>query len=114
MAARKGIKAKVSAWLRENPDTQVTTRELERMYVQHGGSVMGPDVQPPRDRGRVSRDSLKRFVQSLPVRLVRNGRTSSFDTWVYDKNVEEERLREAELTRQTRAAWRQRQDPTVP
>ncbi len=80
MPARKGIKAKIVAWLYANPGVELNTREIERMYVEHGGAVNG-DKYPERLRGRVSRDTMHRLVEGLPVELVREGRTWYHNVW---------------------------------
>jgi hypothetical protein len=67
VAARKGIRAKVVAWLAANPGVTVTGRELERMYIEHGGSE---DRSRP---GHISRDTLRDFIRSLPIRRISEG-----------------------------------------
>jgi phage protein U len=73
MAARKGIKKKVIDMLDADPTKQYTGRELENMYVMFGGSVF-PDNHGRRGfRGRVSQDTMRAFVRSLPLVMVSPG-----------------------------------------
>ena len=73
MAARKGIKPKIVEWLKTNPDEVVTGRQLEEMYVTHGGSAYPADDPRKDRRGRVAQDTMKSLVYSLPVIRVSEG-----------------------------------------
>lgn len=85
MAARKGIKKKVVEVLAANPAQLFTGRELERMYVANGGSVYPDDHERRSIRGRVSRDTVQHFIDSLPITRVSEGPGSGYFKSHYER-----------------------------
>ncbi len=73
MGAKKGIKRKVLEWLEANPGVRLTGRELERMYVEHGGSVYPDDCNHKSRRGRVDQVTMENFIGGLPLKRVSTG-----------------------------------------
>jgi len=69
MAARKGIKAKIIERLAAEPDRVWYGREIEAMYKEYGGSVLGANgTKYPKSRmGRVDPLTLQRLFGQLPL-----------------------------------------------
>lgn len=80
----KGIKKKVWAWLMEDPERHVYRRDIERKYIEFGGNCY---PKGHRREGRVNWDTITKFVDHLPLKMVRkkeNGRNSKFDIFAWD------------------------------
>ncbi len=86
MAARKGIRAKILA--RFVAGEQMTGRQIEKAYIEYGGSAPG---------GRVSWDTIRHLVSSLPIIRIEKKKFSAPRSLMRDKFKLDPEKHEAEV-----------------